>query len=487
MSLRLSLATLSIFVLYAVRNASAAPAGGKSLAPVPSAMERGKAEKVVREVFKEDFARQGPESRKSLAAKLLAEASQGDDLAAQYVLFQDSSELAASAGDLNGALHAVDAMALIFAVDSIDLKSRALTVASHWATKRADAAALAHASVSLADEAVAANHYDTAAKVAAEAETAAKTAEDAALLREAHAKVEEIQIYVRLAQGVKLAEEELKRHPDDPDANLAVGKFLCFVKGDWDGGAPHLSRGADRDLAAAAKLDLARPSEPNAQLAVGNAWWDLSQDPKPGLKATARRAATWYRKALPALSGLQRLSTEKRLSEVPRSTRVVQMSVFKFVNSDFKSRLIPLADNCPDVLTLAQQPMQFRLSGIKTFDWAMVNGAPGHYFGKAVFLAGADGGGSMHVEVATSADHTVYYLIMTDQRDALHMVKLPLQPNVSYSWKVSENEGTVRFEVTEDGKEVGSLNLPTPDFKAFGFVASVRHVDDKADITVTVE
>lgn len=275
MNLRWTLLVLSISTICSTRPASLGAANGKPLAPVPSTAERAKAEKLVREVYKEEFARQDLESRKALAAKLLAEASQGDDLPTQYVLLQDSSDVAATAVDVAGAFRAVDAMALTFAVDGIDLKSKALTVASHWATKPDEAAAVAQASMSLADEAIAANRYDVAAKVATEAETEAKAAEDRAILKAARSKVEEAQSCLRLTQGIKLAEEQLKRHPDDPEANLIVGKFLCFVKGDWDGGIPHLSRGADRALAAAAKLDLARPSEPKAQVAAGDAWWDL--------------------------------------------------------------------------------------------------------------------------------------------------------------------------------------------------------------------
>jgi len=488
MNLRLALAAFAIFFLYSMRPASADTATGKPLAPVPSPSDRGKAEKIVREIFKEDFARQDPESRRKLAAKLLAEASQGDDLPAQYVLFQDSSDLAATTGDLAGAYRAVDAMASTFAVDRIDLKSKALTVASHWAANPADAAALAHASISLADEAAAANHYDTAVKLAAEAETEAKVAEDIALVKAAHTKVEEIQACLRLVQGMKLAEQELKLHPDDPDANLTVGKFLCFVKGDWDGGVRHLSRGADRALAAAAKLDLAGPSDSKAQLAVGDTWWDLSQDPKAGLTAAGRRAAVWYRRALPGLSGLQKLATEKRVSELVRSTGGVHMSIFKYIwDSGGHSRLFPLTSDCPDVLTVTQEPMEVRFSGLKTFDWAMVDGAPGHHFGKAVFLPGADASGSMQVEVSASEDHTIYHLMMTDQRDALHTTRIPLQQGVSNFWKITETDGTVRLKVTQDGKEVGTLSLPLQDFKSFGFGATVRHVDDKADVTVSVE
>ncbi|MBI3877243.1 MAG: hypothetical protein HY300_15015, partial [Verrucomicrobia bacterium] len=36
--------------------------------------------------------------------------------------------------------------------------------------------------------------------------------------------------------------------PDDPGANLAVGQFLCFVKGDWESGLPLLAKSDDNVL-----------------------------------------------------------------------------------------------------------------------------------------------------------------------------------------------------------------------------------------------
>ena len=32
----------------------------------------------------------------------------------------------------------------------------------------------------------------------------------------------------------------LEKEPADPKANLAVGRYLCFFKGNWDQGLPKL-------------------------------------------------------------------------------------------------------------------------------------------------------------------------------------------------------------------------------------------------------
>src|SRR5262249_2114880 len=42
---------------------------------------------------------------------------------------------------------------------------------------------------------------------------------------------------------------------NDPDANLALGRFAAFWKGDWNGGLYLLTIGSDPDLAALARKD----------------------------------------------------------------------------------------------------------------------------------------------------------------------------------------------------------------------------------------
>ena len=38
------------------------------------------------------------------------------------------------------------------------------------------------------------------------------------------------------------AMETLKGKPDDPEANLIAGKYLCLAKGDWPNGLPMLAK-----------------------------------------------------------------------------------------------------------------------------------------------------------------------------------------------------------------------------------------------------
>ena len=57
-------------------------------------------------------------------------------------------------------------------------------------------------------------------------------------------------------EAVKAAQLTLEKTPDNPAANLVLGKYFSFVKGDWAKGVPMLALGKDEDFSALAKQDL---------------------------------------------------------------------------------------------------------------------------------------------------------------------------------------------------------------------------------------
>ena len=105
----------------------------------------------------------------------------------------------------------------------------------------------------------------------------------------------------------KTAQAILAKNPDDPAANLLVGRYFCFLKEDWDNGLAYLSKSSDRAVKAAAAADAANPTDAKAQLAVADAWSALI--PVELLKSTQgslkRRAGKWYTSAIEGLTGLE--------------------------------------------------------------------------------------------------------------------------------------------------------------------------------------
>jgi hypothetical protein len=93
-------------------------------APVPAKDVQSKAEALVREVFKSEFAKAEKDSaaRARLALTLLQEGREtGDFPAARYVLFRTARDLAAQAGDAPTALQAIEELAVHFDIPDSEL------------------------------------------------------------------------------------------------------------------------------------------------------------------------------------------------------------------------------------------------------------------------------------------------------------------------------------------------------------------------------
>jgi hypothetical protein len=291
-------------------------------APVPDAAAQREATKLIRDLFKTDYAKRAPADMQAHAAKLLLQGRETkDDPVGQFVLLQQARELAVQAGDLATALAAVEETGKAYAVDGLGLKVQALAAALLPAGRPEAAVTLAETCLATVDEALASDRFDAAADLASKAESAARAAKDAALQKRVQHRKKDIEWAKREFDLTKASEKILASAPDDPAANLAVGRYTACVKGDWERGAALLAKGADAALKAAAEKDMAKPSDPQAQVASGDAWWEAAEKSR-GQAVEERwrgRARHWYETGLPGLTGLARIKVEKRLEQLAAS------------------------------------------------------------------------------------------------------------------------------------------------------------------------
>src|SRR5262249_31412702 len=128
-------------------------------------------------------------------------------------------------------------------------------------------------------------------------------------------------------EEVKEQAAKLEKTLDDPEINLAVGKFRCWLKGSWEKGLPLLARGSNARLQAQAEKDLAAPTEAVARVQVADGWWDLAQVEQGIAKMhLLQRARYWYEQAVPELTGLTKARVEKRLQELDKLTEGHRLS-----------------------------------------------------------------------------------------------------------------------------------------------------------------
>lgn len=283
---------------------------------VPDAAKLKEAERLIKDIFKEQYAKKAPADRQMLGQTLLGQAAKtGDDSAALWVLYREAQDAAVQVCDLRTALAAVDGASAYFDVDSLSLRNSVLGAAGKNAKSPEDFAALARALLQLVEDQVAADQYDAAEKTAATALQDAKKAGDGALVLRATNRTREVAEAKTRFQDMKSVLQTLAKSPEDPAASNDMGQFLCFVKGSWDLGLRFLSKGSDAGLRGLAAKELVVPLEPVDQAAVGDGWWDLADQEKSPLRKTQMQfhARQLYEAALPGLPALQRMRVEKRL------------------------------------------------------------------------------------------------------------------------------------------------------------------------------
>ena len=172
----------------------------------------------------------------------------------------------------------------------------------------------------LAVAAVGRDDYDAASRYAKLATGAARRVKDPQFNHELVVHEREIEKLKTRYAAVEKAMQTLSACADDPAANLTVGNWRCFYKGDWEAGLPCLAKCGRPELAALAKRDMAKPADARERVAIADEWWKLA-DKEHDFKAVYRaRAVYWYKQAAPSLSGLEKVRVEKLLETAAQSS-----------------------------------------------------------------------------------------------------------------------------------------------------------------------
>jgi len=286
--------------------------------PVPSGAELNEALALVKEVYGDEYAAAKTATQKSaFAKKLLLKAGESTDPTGRFALLQVAKDAAIKAGDGQAAFKAIDEMDRAFEINAVKMKASVLHAFSKKARSAVEHSSVAEQSLALIDDAIAGDDFGLATKLGEMALAEARKAKNAALLKTINAHRKEIDGLAESYEAVKTALITLETNATDPAANLLVGKYRCFVKGDWKNGIPMLALGSNTALKALAVKELGDVSSASEQVAFGDAWWNLAEKEKGITKTRLQeRAAFWYQKALPGLSGLAKDKVEKRLGQV---------------------------------------------------------------------------------------------------------------------------------------------------------------------------
>ena len=286
---------------------------------IPTEAAQTAALKTVKEVYEDQWEAAKTSTQKQAFAKALMQTGveTKKDAAARFVLFKIARDIAAQVADDETAFQAIDAMGQSFQIEALEMKSTVLAKLASMPRPPEEHAPVAEKALALLEEAVAKDDFRVASHCAETALAEARKAKDKAMVARTSQRAKQIEEIARTFENVKRAATTLEKTPTDPDANLAVGKYKCFVHDDWAAGLAMLALGSDGTLKALAAKELQPPSAADEQAALGDAWWDLAEDQEGAEKSPIRkRAAFWYEKALPGLGGLLKDRVEKRLASV---------------------------------------------------------------------------------------------------------------------------------------------------------------------------
>ncbi|MFM2094024.1 MAG: hypothetical protein RIS70_1148 [Planctomycetota bacterium] len=299
--------------LFSVRALCVEP---PSKAMVPNEDIQKSAAAQIGEIYKPDYAKAKTSVQKlELARKLLKEGhGTKDDLVARFVLMRIVRDIATQQGDLAIAFEAIDLIESDYEVDAMVMRFDAGTTAVKAAKTPIASRLCVDLLRPLIDQLTTSDRYDDAKQISELAVTAARGTRDTALVKEVTSQAKELESIATSYRKVKEYQTRLATKATDPEANFELGKFFCFVKGDWERGVPMLAIGSDEQLSNLARTEI---EEEIDFLKTGDRWWDYGETlPVIGQRAVRRHAAALYTKAQPTLSGLNKKKVDQRLQAI---------------------------------------------------------------------------------------------------------------------------------------------------------------------------
>jgi hypothetical protein len=313
---------LSLFISIAISFACAGVAGAQDSAEkhdVPDADSRKKSLALVAATYRSHFeSAKTNEQRIVLARELLRQAAEiADDPSGRFVTCRVARDIAAQAGGFETSMKAVDAIAQHYHVDALAMKASVTEVVA-GAVKSKTASRDALASINkLIDSALFEDRFDIAKQFGRSALVAARKTRDGKLVKQVTLRDQDVAEIEKQYEAVEAALQVAQKNPNDPEANLTIGKYECFVKGDWQGGLDFLGHGNDEALKKLAMMEAGSPTSAEEQTALADGWWKAAQgETERGRHNIRRRAGHWYLKALPRLEGPAKAEAEKRLASL---------------------------------------------------------------------------------------------------------------------------------------------------------------------------
>ncbi len=293
------------------------PAGPRRLA-IPSEEQRAQANKAIREMYADDFAKKLPPDRKRLGDQLYTDARQmAKEPPEQYVMLKEALAIGIEVQDSKLIMDSADALDEVFEVNGFDLKVAGLEKIASTSTQSAALKQVAESIQELSEELANQDQFEKAIKLNSIAISCYNRSGSVQQQRDLETRQAQLRTTQDAFQAVLPAVEKLKTMPGDPESSTVVGQFRCFQQGRWEDGFRLLVNASNPALKKLAEMELNATSNfEMTDVQRGDLWWDYAESIADPNKSIAKgRAKFWYSKGLESVAvGPDRENAVKRLS-----------------------------------------------------------------------------------------------------------------------------------------------------------------------------
>jgi hypothetical protein len=275
--------------------------------PPPTGKELQQARTLAKKLYLKEFSSSlsSPVVRRTLAQTLITRMREDrDEVTVRFALLQEASDLARNSADGLLACDAIELQSRMYELDALAQQTAIIeTMAKSPAP--ADLRNLAQATSIYLDKTLLAERLELSARLSGALTKLAALERSPELKEYAARRGSEVTFAKQLAEAMKPLRDQVGEAPENGEANLAVGRYECFVRGNWPEGLLLLSQGSDKGLAEVAALEMAADVRKCRPLA--DAWWKLSDSAEEPWQTQYRQQAKyWYEKVAGELSGLER-------------------------------------------------------------------------------------------------------------------------------------------------------------------------------------
>lgn len=290
--------------------------------PAPNTAEQAAIKQTLEELYGISRLKTDAEKLK-VAGDLRAFASGAKDKPAeQFIALRQAAELARDVGDAKLLAECIDALALRFEIDLLQVEATMLAECAKNTRAAEQVEALVLAARPVVLFAVADEEFEVAKRLTDATMTACNRTGGAASRKSVSDGQKEINRRLAAWQVYQQALKTIQVRPDDAAANLAAGKWLSSQRGDWPAALPYLRRAGNPRLQKAAELEFARSSDTLALLDSADAWYEAGTGPPEEPLWLVRAERAYQQLNQQPLDGLPKAKVERRLGELQQNSQV---------------------------------------------------------------------------------------------------------------------------------------------------------------------